>query len=87
MVPLYFVLDYLPCSLTLKLNLVGYHSVIGPSTGRNGNIAVALFLGCILRISCFKHMELVTVVAGPLGENRNILHKSDFVGGMVVTFQ
>ena len=28
MVPLYFVLDYLPCSLTLKLKLVGYHSVI-----------------------------------------------------------
>ena len=25
-------------------------------------------------------MELVTVVAGPLEENRNVLHKSDFVG-------
>ena len=34
MVPPYSVLDYLPCSLTPKLKLVGYHSVIGSSTGK-----------------------------------------------------
>ena len=41
---------------------------------------VSVYLLCV-RLSRYTELELVTVVAGPLGEDRNILYKSNFVGG------